>query len=391
MRRRETGWPVWGRMASSGRLGVFGGAAAVAVAVAVVAVVWAMTGDPGGPHPRLSGEGAGEEPEAAASATVTVPPTGGAGEPFAGTLNGIAIDPEWPGRTPYEVCPDVGLEPAHSAELLITLAAAGPLRIDPGLMPEGVTPTGVPEGFSCRDTLVEARWDFAVEPGTADANPGGGTVSVRRAVGKEPLQHGASAERWLATTIGAHPGVLLRAVVEEEGQQFGECLAAFYDSETDVLTTVIAVAANGAFCLRVAEAVARGDRPVFRRDGRFAPIRLKDTVFAYPIVDEFGAAGIEIFEAASEASIGWVPGRPYAIFQGRGEYDPATGGTVYDRGWNEIAGYLGQTDRLARLAAGLPYYDADEARPAGPPPTAPPGQGCSGPQCPTPTPPGQGP
>jgi hypothetical protein len=372
------------RVTNGRRLVVVGGVVVAALAVAA-AVVWALAWVGGSDSTPADG---GETPGPGASATVAGSPTVTPSATFVGTLNGIAIDPGWRGRTPFEVCPEVGIEPVSPVELLQgTVAGQDRLRVDPALMPGGVAQAEAPEAFACRSHLVDLTLKFTVEPGTADANPGGGTVFVRRALGKEPLQHGAPAERWSATTIGRHPAVVLRAVVEQEGRQFGECLAAFYDAETDVLTTVVAVAANGAFCVRVAESVARGDPPVIRRDGRFAPIQLEETVFAYPIVDEFGTKGIEIFETATEASVKWIPRRPTVIFQGHGEYDRATGGTVYDRGWNEMAGYLGQTDRLARLAAGLPYYDPGEAPPTGPPPARPPGPGCSAPQCPTPTPP----
>lgn len=370
-------------MTGGRRLIVVGGAAVLAAAVAVAVMAWALGED----SDSAPADG-GETPGPGASATVAGSPTVTPSAPFVGTLNGTAIDPGWRGPPPFEVCPEVGLEPVSPVELLQgTVAGQDRLRVDPALMPEGVAQAEAPGGFACRGNLVEVAWAFSVAPGTADANPGGGTVFVRRVVGNEPLQHGAPAERWSAATIGRQPAVVLRAVVEEEGRQFGECLAAFYDAETDVLTTVVAVAANGAFCVRVAESVARADPPVIRRDGRFAPIQLEETVFAYPIVDEFETEGTEIFDTGTEASIKWIPGRPTVTFQGHGEYDPATGGTVYDRGWNEIAGYLGQTDRLARRAAGLPYYAPGEAPPTGPPPARPPGQGCSGPQCPTPTPP----
>jgi hypothetical protein len=127
-------------------------------------------------------------------------------------------------------------------------------------------------------------------------------------------------------------------------------------------------------------------RPVIQPDTSRSPVELEPGVFARPIVDEFGTQGIEIFDVATEASFGWIPGRDPAVFQGNPERDAGCACEVYGRGWTRVMAFAGDEDALARLNSGLSYEDPD--RPVGPPPALPVDR-CSGddPACPTPAPP----
>lgn len=174
---------------------------------------------------------------------------------FKGTLNGIDIDADWPGRTALDVCPAVGLNPVDPSVLLATVVAPGPLRIDPRLLPKGVTTSDPPDAFACRGALADVVWKFHAEPGIPGVNPGGSPVLVRRIMGKEPLQHSAPRDRWATATVRGVDAVVLRPIIEADGKEFGECVVALYNAKTDAFTTVIAAAANAQFCLDVAEAV----------------------------------------------------------------------------------------------------------------------------------------
>lgn len=175
---------------------------------------------------------------------------------FTGVLNGISVDPDWKGRTGFDVCPEVGLAPVAPGILLDTVAAPGPLQIDPGSMPPGITPVQQPHAFACRGILAEVTWQFHVEAGTPHANPGGGAVIIRRVHGNIPVAHSASTDRWETATIGGQSAVVVKPIVEVGEKQFGECVAAWYDPKTDVFSTITGVAANAEFCIAVAEAVA---------------------------------------------------------------------------------------------------------------------------------------
>jgi hypothetical protein len=114
--------------------------------------------------------------------------------------------------------------------------------------------------------------------------------------------------------------------------------------------------------------------PTITRDPNWGTVQLAGTVFAYPIVDEFQTRGIEIFDTITQASYGWIPGRPPAIFMGYPEYDPACDCEVADSGWTRISAFTAEPVRLAYLTYGLPYHNEP---PTGPPPTEPPGGTCS--------------
>jgi hypothetical protein len=101
-----------------------------------------------------------------------------------------------------------------------------------------------------------------------------------------------------------------------------------------------------------------------------------------------GTHGVEIFDTVTEASYGWIPGRGAATFMGHPEIDPACDCETWDLGWYRISGYAYNTEAMQRLLDGQPWQDPSV--PTGPPPSVRPG-GCSGPQCPTPSPPTQTP
>lgn len=124
----------------------------------------------------------------------------------------------------------------------------------------------------------------------------------------------------------------------------------------------------------------------FTRDNSRLTTQLASTVFAFPIIDEFGTPGIEIFDATTSASFAWIPGRSPLIFQGASEIDASCNCEVYGRGFDRIQGFTGDPERLARLAAGKPYFDPGELPTAPASPISRAGR-CSGPQCPTPSPP----
>lgn len=177
--------------------------------------------------------------------------------PFRGELNGLQIDPDWEGRSGFDFCPGTGMEPAAPRTEIETVAAAGPLQIDPKALPAGIVPTSVPEAFLCRGALAQDSWTFTVAPGTPEVNEAGSSLFVARIKGLEPINQGGSAQRWSSATISGRRAVVLDSVVSVGTKQFGGCFAAVYDDATDVLTTVSAGAANGPFCARIAEVVVK--------------------------------------------------------------------------------------------------------------------------------------
>lgn len=176
---------------------------------------------------------------------------------FRGELNGLRIDPDWEGRTGFDFCPGTGMEPAAPRTEIETVAAPGPLQIDPKALPAGIVPTSAPEAFLCRGALTQDSWTFTVAPGTPDVNEGGSNLFIARFRGLEPIAHPGPAERWRPAMVNGLPAVVLDSIVSVGTKQFGGCFAAVYDQERDVMTTVNAGAANGPFCQRIAEVVAK--------------------------------------------------------------------------------------------------------------------------------------
>ena len=149
------------------------------------------------------------------------------------------------------------MEPAAPRTEIETVAAAGPLQIDPKSLPSGIAPTSVPEAFLCRGELAQDSWTFSVAAGVPEANEGGSNLFIARFRGLEPIAHSGPAERWRPAVVNGLPAVVLDSIVSVGTKQFGGCFAAVYDREADVMTTVNAGAANGPFCLRIAEVVTK--------------------------------------------------------------------------------------------------------------------------------------
>ncbi len=205
----------------------------------------------------------GEDQEAQAPTPTATPSAlpGGTPElvtPFRGTVNGYEIVPGGQGvveRSPYDLCPGVGLSGAPGEEVA-TITAPGPLRIDPSVLPAGVEPLGLPDVFLCRGELAIVMWIFQIEAGTPDVNPGGGALSVHRVRGRDPIIHSAPRDRWAEVTIGGLDALVARPPVSGD-RPVGDCFAALYDPATDVYTTVSGHGANAEFCIAVMEAVVQ--------------------------------------------------------------------------------------------------------------------------------------
>ena len=228
-------------------------AAAVAIAMAALAVGCVFNGE--------DQEAPASTPTAgtpSATATSTPGSTLEPSTPFRGTLNGYEIVPGGQGvveRSPYDLCPGVGLSGAPGEELA-TVIAPGQLRIDPAVLPAGVQPLGLPEVFLCRDDLVIVMWVFHIEAGARDVNPGGGSLVVFRVRGRDPIIHSAPRDHWAEVTIGGVAALVARPPVSGE-RPVGNCFAALYDPATGTYTTVSADGANAEFCVAVMEAVVQ--------------------------------------------------------------------------------------------------------------------------------------
>jgi hypothetical protein len=178
-------------------------------------------------------------------------------KPFRGTLNGLEIDTSWQGRTALDVCPPRGLDSPPPRTEISVAAAPGPLQVDPKAMPQGVSPSNVPDVFLCHGELALLSWTFSVSAGTPDVNEGGSSLLIHRFRGREPITYGSPRERWSEATVNGLPVVMSRPIVTVGSKQFGGCFVAGYNSETDVTTEVSGTAANEGFCLQVAQAVMK--------------------------------------------------------------------------------------------------------------------------------------
>jgi hypothetical protein len=168
--------------------------------------------------------------------------------PFVGDLSGYHIDVTAQGRTPFDACPGVGLNPPPPGQAIATVSV-GPLRIEPSRLPASLTATDPPEVFLCRGEVAQVGWTFHIAPGSPNANAGGGSAFISRVRGLAPIQHGASQAQWTAVTVGGLPAVLARPAAT-----IGSCFVAVYQPETDVLTTVQAAGAEALFCMALVEA-----------------------------------------------------------------------------------------------------------------------------------------
>lgn len=175
--------------------------------------------------------------------------------PFVGTLNGIPIDPDHQGRTPYEVCGGSGMDLVDPDVLMETVTRAGPLAVNPARFPASVRSLDGPWAWTCPDGLAQVSWIFHVAAGTAHVNPGGSDLTVDRIRGLDPVMHSAPADRWFAAEVAGRPAVAQRPVVVAGDKQFGSCFVAVWDVRSNILTTVSAGAANAEFCLLIAEEV----------------------------------------------------------------------------------------------------------------------------------------
>lgn len=174
---------------------------------------------------------------------------------FTGELNGYDIDPlrkTHAERTAFDLCPGTGLTTPGPTDLRSLVTSAGPLQVNPDVLPTTATSTHL-EGWVCGEKLAQVVWLFSLAAGTPNVNPGGGSLFVHRIRGREAVIHAAPRERWSAATIGGLE-VVLAAPASEELPTDG-CYGAAYDPRTDVSTTVVGVAANSAFCREVLNAL----------------------------------------------------------------------------------------------------------------------------------------
>lgn len=175
---------------------------------------------------------------------------------FAGTLNGIAVDPEYRDRrTALDICPPDGLSHPAPDRYLATATEPGPMSIDPGRLPTGITADDVPWVWMCKDRLTSVSWEFSVKAGTPGANPGGGVLNIRRAADEPVVTYGSPAERWEAVTVAGRAGVLSLPIIEVEGAVLGNCFVAVFDEKSGVTTTVLGRALGRELCMTVAEVI----------------------------------------------------------------------------------------------------------------------------------------
>jgi len=176
--------------------------------------------------------------------------------PFRGVLNGFEIVPGGEGqaeRTALEVCPETGLASPDPRELVPIVAAPGPLQVDPEAIGLDISAEELPTAFLCKGELAIVIWPLFAAPGTADVNPGGSPVIVKRIHGRDTVIHSAPKHRWLETTVNGLPALVSGPIVSTGETQFGSCFATVYSDETGTMTSVSAPAADSDFCLAVIE------------------------------------------------------------------------------------------------------------------------------------------
>ena len=238
---------------------------AVAVGLAAFALVYgARGGDPrslaSGPAPTVSADAT---PEPGATPDPKVPfwyvpyiNQDRQSPPFRGVLNGFEIVPGGEGqaeRTALEVCPETGLASPDPRELVPIVAAPGPLQVDPEAIGLDISAEELPTAFLCKGELAIVIWPLFAAPGTADVNPGGSPVIVKRIHGRDTVIHSAPKHRWLETTVNGLPALVSGPIVSTGETQFGSCFATVYSDETGTMTSVSAPAADSDFCLAVIE------------------------------------------------------------------------------------------------------------------------------------------
>ena len=185
----------------------------------------------GGSNPSAT---ATEMPAATGTTTVALPTaTSTSVPPFVGTLNGLAIDPSWRGRTPLELCPSGTIAPAPPGTAETVTRAVGPVRIDPSRLPAGTVSVVTPDAFLCDGALVQVSWALRVP--TPQGTPGA-PVFISRIRGLEPIQQAAPIGAWQAITIKGHAGVGFAGT----DSPAGHCWVGLYDDSSDVFTTVSA-------------------------------------------------------------------------------------------------------------------------------------------------------
>lgn len=177
---------------------------------------------------------------------------------FTGILNGLAVDPDWPGRSALEFCPgDGGLRRAEP-DVYLSIAVESPdTGVNPTDLPDGVMPLSSPDVFLCGDNIAQLSWVFSVAEGTPHVNEGGSNLYIGRTKGKDPIIHAAPSSRWQPVNIEGLAAVLAGPIVKSGIKQYGSCFVAMYDPTTDIMTSVLATAANEEFCVAVAESVVQ--------------------------------------------------------------------------------------------------------------------------------------
>jgi hypothetical protein len=99
---------------------------------------------------------------------------------------------------------------------------------------------------------------------------------------------------------------------------------------------------------------ARIDVPEpYARNEQLPIVTLGTTVKAIPIVDQNGAAGVQLYETISFAFYIWFPEfGPVSVFQGNPEYDPGCHCEVYDLGYQRLVPFISDESLLQELALG---------------------------------------
>jgi hypothetical protein len=173
---------------------------------------------------------------------------------FVGEINGISIDPGWPGRSALEACPPDGMTLPDAGTFEEVVTASGPLQVDPGRLPLGLATSIELNVFLCKGSPGQVAWLFSIPPNTRNVNPGGGSFFIHRFIGKEPVQQAGPRTRWSEVTIAGHPGVVL-SLPNPVGRDTPGCHLTFYDAGTDAMSQVMATTANNDFCIEIARAL----------------------------------------------------------------------------------------------------------------------------------------